>query len=100
MAKTTTIKLTQDPYIEGYDGAFLREISAEGKYLISGVWNNWYTASAEDAEGNVYTVHWALNDGFDPNTDEDASDAFEYEKPYMVIDDDGRNVVTRVAITY
>ena len=59
--KMTKIKLTQEAYIEGYEGAFLRYGNS-----VHGIWDNWYTAHAEDGEGNSYNVYWKIKGDYDP----------------------------------
>lgn len=93
-----TIKLTEEAYIEGYEGAFLREVDAYGYKLATGIWNNWYTAAAEDSEGNGYMVYWKLREDFNPAKDEDEGDACKWDEPYMVLDEDYKNVIDSVEL--
>jgi len=51
--------LTQQPYIE------LGDV---------------YRATAIDTENNVYEIEWDIKDDFDPSTDEDESDACDWNK--------------------
>lgn len=96
------IKLTQSPYICGYEGAFCREVSEDGKDLATGVWGNWYEATAEDESGNQYQVYWIINDGFDIKCGDEA-DACNWEKPWMVLEigtENDKNVVNQVKIKF
>ena len=100
MANLKEIKLIQDPYVCGYKGAFCHEISDEGKELATGVWDNWYEATAEDENKKQYQVYWKLNDDFDINSD-DESDACDWCHPWMVLEtgtNNDRNVVASVVI--
>jgi hypothetical protein len=88
------IRLTQEAYVEGYAGAFLRKINADGTPSIYGLWDNWYTATAEDAEENEYTVYWAMRDDYDASESEgDESDACNWDNPYMILDADNKNIL-------
>lgn len=55
------IRLTQDAHVEGYDGAFYRFATEDGKSAATGIWDNWYEANAEDTEGNEYRVVWEIS---------------------------------------
>lgn len=46
--------------------------------------NTEYVGTAKDKDGNEYHVVWHLNDGFNPHTDEDQSDACDWENPWSV----------------
>lgn len=92
------ITLTQEAYAEGYNGAFLREIDRNGNDLATGIWGNWYTAQAIDEEDNEYQVFWKILDSFDPDEDDDESLACDWKKPWMVLDEDGKNVAANVEI--
>ena len=50
------IKITGEVFPEGYGGAFLREIDADGKELATGIWDKWYKANACDADGKPVKV--------------------------------------------
>lgn len=89
---------TQEAYIEGYDGAFLREIDKNGNELATGIWGAWYTAQAIDDEMNEYQVFWKILDSFDLDEDDDESCACNWEKPWMVLDENGKNIVSSVTI--
>lgn len=98
----TIIKLVEQPHVDGYDGAFLSNIDNHGKTLITGWWDFWYTALAQDADGKQYAVYWVPSSGeFDPNND-DEEDCCDWEKPIMVIteDENGRdiNVLSKVEL--
>ena len=49
------IKLTQEAYLDGYDGAFYRFNNEEGDALSTGLWDYWYKARAKDDDGEVST---------------------------------------------
>lgn len=53
-----TVYLTQDAYLSG------------GQYEATGV----------DQDGNVYTVTWTIKDDFDPWTNDDESNACDWDK--------------------
>lgn len=89
---------TQEAYIEGYNGAFLREIDKNGNDLANGIWGAWYTGQAIDDEGNEYQVFWEILDSYDPEENDDESCACDWSKPWMVLDADGKNVVTEVEL--
>jgi hypothetical protein len=42
--------------------------------------NNVYHATAIDMEDNIYEVEWDIRDDFDPRTDEDESNACDWNK--------------------
>lgn len=78
------LTLTQQPYIDGHDGAFLRKGNS-----ANGLWGAWYAAGAEDADGNTYTVYWSITGDL---ADEEASSHCNWDAPYMILDEDGRDV--------
>ena len=80
----TKIKLTQEAYVCGGE---YRIPTPEGKASIM-VLNEWYQASAEDGEGNDYTVIWTIKN---PDT-EDESDACDWYSPYIIVDEHGKEV--------
>lgn len=91
------IKITGEVFPEGYGGAFLREIDADGKELATGIWDKWYKANACDAEGNCYAIYWK------PGEDDDLIDSeirLDENGPFMVIDEDGKNVLGKVEIEF
>lgn len=94
------IKIDGNAQIEGYEGAFCAKMDENGKATIDGLWNNWFSARAFDAEGNQYEIIWALCDDYDPDVDCDDGDACDWDTPYQVlsIDDGERNVTDRVEI--
>lgn len=75
----------------------MREIDKDGNDLASGIWGAWYTATAVDDEMNEYQVFWEILDSFNPDED-DESNACDWAKPWMVLDEDRKNVVTDVEI--
>lgn len=91
------IKITGEVFPEGYGGAFLREIDADGKDLATGIWDKWYKANACDAEGNCYAIYWK------PGEDDDLIGSeirLDENGPFMVIDEDGKNVLGKVEIEF
>lgn len=78
------IKLTQPPYIDGYEGAFYRFRTDDGKMSISGIWGPWYIAHAEDAEGNEYEVVWSILPDYDHNGQEEDA-ACDWDKPEQIL---------------
>ena len=93
------IRLTQDAYIDGYNGAFLREYDKNGTALATGLWDSWYTATAKDDKGNAYIVFWAIVPEWNPEED-DESDACDWDNPYMILDGDGKNVTAKADIEW
>lgn len=69
------IKLTQDAYVQGYEGALYRLHTDDGKPSTDVIFNNWYFANATDDYGNEYDVVWKIEDqeSFE-NGDEDCCD--------------------------
>ena len=88
----------QNAYICGGQHTFLREIDENGKALATGIMGNWFAAPATDDNGNEYTVYWSLRPDFDPDTEQDHSDACDWDQPYMVLDAKGCNIVKTVQI--
>lgn len=43
-----------------------------------------YVGKAEDKDGNEYLVVWHLQDDFDPRTNDDESDACDWDNPWSV----------------
>jgi len=77
------IHLTEDAYPEGGSTRCrLAEL------------HDWYQASAEDAEGNLYRVFWEIIDA----DCEGGSDACDWDNPWAVKDDCGRDVTNKVEI--
>lgn len=91
-----SITLSQEPYIGGYDGSFLRFTDEEGNELVGGIWGVYYEALAEDESGNRYYVCWDITkrEAFDEG-DEDCCD---WDYPAIVFDSDGRNVTDHVEV--
>ncbi len=89
----TIIKLTQDAYAVG---GYRRLATEDGKDSIYALSGDWYEAWAVDGEGRKYFVAWELRDDYDPNSDE--GDACDWNNPYYVEDEDGRNVTKKVIV--
>ena len=95
----TTIKLTDAAHIEGGEGMFLRYRDENGKAMAGGIVGAYYTAPAKDDNGNRYDVYWELRGDFDiENEDED--NACDWDHPYMILDDAGRDVEEKVTIRW
>lgn len=91
------ITIIEDAHIEGYEGAFCHEIGEDGQVWATGVWDNWYEASAIDDDGDDYIVYWTILEDYDAS--EDAEDcACNWDKPWMVVDKNGKNVVNKVEV--
>lgn len=92
----TRIKLTQEADIEGYEDAFLHYVDEKGRTQPYGIWDYWFTAKAVDNDGNEYTVFWETKEDFDLSNP--ADEACDWESPYMVIDENGVNVLNSVEL--
>lgn len=90
------IKLTQDAYVCGYEGAFYRFTTKDGKRSCHGIWNNWYEGTATDEDGKDYKVIWEITDrdAFDAG-DEDCCD---WDNPAEILDDEGNTVTDECVI--
>lgn len=92
----TIIKLTQDAYAAG---GYRRMATEDGKDSIHALSGEWYEAWAVDDAGRKYFVAWELREDYDPNSDEgDEGNACDWNSPYYVEDEDGRNVTEKVII--
>lgn len=88
MENQIRIKLTDNAHIEGYNGAFYRFTTEEGKPSACGIWDNWYEATAVDDNGNQYRVVWNIKPDFDINSNADESDACDWDNPAEIINID------------
>lgn len=95
----TTIKLSADPEIYGYEGAFLNNWTPDGKMLSSGWSRCWFEARATDEDDNDYIVYWVPGEDFDPSEDYDTQDV-DWDHPTMVLKDDCYNVTDQVNIKW
>lgn len=99
--KTITITINEST-INGYDGAFLNYIDSDGNICAGGIWDVWFEGDASDEDGNTYAVYWELTEDakeLEANNElDDLSTACEWDKPYMVIDEDGKNVTDSVIL--
>lgn len=93
------IRLTQEAEIEGYDGAFLRYVSSDGKESARGIRDTWFEATATNENGDDYRVFWKLKDDFDIESEHDYEYACDWYRPYMILDDDGKNVIDGIPFT-
>lgn len=77
------ITLTTQATVQGYEGAFYRYTTDEGKASIMGIYDNWYAANGRDEQGNEYLIVWAISnrEAFD-NGDEDCCD---WDEPSEVL---------------
>lgn len=84
------IRIIDQAYLEGYEGAFYRYTTDEGKPSACGIWDNWYKAIAEDEDGNQYNLVWAITkpELFE-NGDEDCCD---WDNPDEILDESGMPV--------
>lgn len=88
------IKLTQEAYACSGERRLHTMDGAGSIYALL----EWYEASAEDADGNTYTVVWNLREDYDPETMEEDS-ACRWDTPCEVMrDGDGANVTDEVEI--
>ena len=93
----THIKLTQEAYLDGYDGAFYRFNDEEGDELSTGLWDYWYEARAKDEDGEEYTVIWKItNQEAWENGDE--AYACEWSDPTYIEDHNGFRVTDDVIL--
>lgn len=92
-----TIKLTSEPCLKGYDGAFLRFVSEDGEELSTGIWDYWYQATAQDKAGEEYRVVWALRNSYDMDCG-DETKACDWDYPDQITDEQGRNVTDKVKL--
>ena len=79
------IKIIEQAHLEGYEGAFYRYTTEDCKQSACGIMDNWYTAIAEDEDGNKYTLVWAITkpELFETG-DEDCCD---WDKPSEILMD-------------
>ena len=93
-----TIITANEGYIEGYDGAFLHYVDADGCEYACGIWDHWYKAHAKDNEGNDYFICWEI--AYPEHLDDsDESLLCDWDYPYMVIRD-GKNVIDDVIVVW
>lgn len=85
------IKLTQEAYLDGYDGDFFRFHDEQGNELKQGIFNFWYKARAKDDDGEEYTVIWQIIDkeAFENGDEEYVCD---WAYPTYIEDDNGCRV--------
>lgn len=58
----------------------------------------YYQAPAEDANGNKYHITWDILDSFDPATDDDESNACDWDEPAKILDDHNYDVTEHCVI--
>jgi hypothetical protein len=83
------ITLTQDAYANG--GSV--RAGANSIYELTA----WYEAAAEDTDGNVYRVIWAISDDYNP-AEQDESDACDWSTPWAILDKHYSNVSDTVTL--
>ena len=78
--KMTKIKLTQDAY-------------PQGGSVRTGICEltEWYEASAEDAEGNIYRVIWEIEEDYNPE-EQGEDEACDWHEPWAILDEHYTNV--------
>ena len=91
------LKLLDQAYVNGYENAFLHEVDENGRRLITGIWNVWYEQIARDPEGNMYVVYWETREDYDP-ANGDESEAYDWDHPFMILDDSGKNVMSKCVL--
>ena len=92
-----SITLSEEAYVKGHGGSFLRFTDEDGNELVGGIWGAYYGASARDGEGNYYDVCWEITNraAFEAGEEEYACD---WDYPTIVYDSDGRNVTDLVSV--
>lgn len=88
------LRLTQEPYITGYDGAFFPNYSEDGKASVEGWLGAMYTALAVDENENEYRVFWKVENETEPEF------ACDWNNPVMVLDKQYRNVADKVTLGF
>ena len=88
------LRLTQEPYITGYDGAFFPEYTEDEKASVEGWFGAMYTARAVDENGNEYKVFWKVTNENEPEF------ACDWDDPVMVLDEQYRNVTNEVKLGF
>lgn len=88
------LRLTQEPYITGYDGAFFPEYTEDGKASVEGWFGAMYTARTVDDNGNEYKVFWKIVNENEPEF------ACDWDNPVMVLDTQYRNVTNKVKLEF
>ena len=91
------IRLTQEPYRSGYEGAFQPEYDKRGHELETGLSEIWFKAHARDDAGRGYTVYWETMREWRPDVDP-AEQACDWDTPFMILDEKKRNVLEKVII--
>lgn len=92
------IRIMGDAYMDGYEGAFYRYTTEDGKESACGIWDYWYTADAVDEAGKHYTIVWAIEDMDAFNRgDEDCCD---WGSPDEIKDEDGNVVTDKVRLVW
>ena len=91
------IELTQEAYLDGYDGDFYRFNNEEGDELSTGLWDYRYKARAKDEDGEEYTVIWEItNQEAYENGEEEY--ACKWSDPTYIEDNNGCHVTDDVIL--
>ena len=95
LKKLKIIHLAQEPYVEGYEGAFYR---FNGGSSACGIWDNWYIAYGNDDEGTKYRIVWSITntEAFN-NGDEDCCN---WDNPDEIYDMDNNVVIENAIIEW
>jgi hypothetical protein len=77
--KMKKIKLMEEPYWNG------------GIQMGCNLFDEWYEASAEDEQGNIYKVLWEIRTDYDYNTENEDSICNWYT-PFAILDENGNHL--------
>lgn len=70
--------------VNGYEGAFYRFTTDDGRPSAYGIWDNWYEGTGKDDNGNEYFIVWSISKPeLFAEGDEDCCD---WDNPVEVID--------------
>lgn len=92
------IIFVDDAFFEGFYGATLRYRDDYGRVIDSGLCDFWYEGRAIDSNDNEYYVFWEITNIEALLDDGNVKDAFDQDRPYLVIDKHGRNVTKKIEI--
>jgi hypothetical protein len=88
------LKLIQEPYVTGYDGAFFPEYTEDGKASVEGWFDAMFTAQAVDENGNEYKVFWKIVNENEPEF------ACDWDNSVMILDEHYRNIVDKATLGF
>lgn len=87
-----TIRLTQAAYLNG--GV---DVKIGGIYVLFWADESYYTAHAEDQEGNEYRVYWKIREEYDPECgDESMACDWDTPKAIIALDDNNKDVTDEI----